>query len=302
MIKRRTVLKLMAAPALMTVARPGFARAKEKVTYAYLLDPAYDAVTWAMSNGKVTSDLIDGRSARARDPATDPGHLGQAVRRDHDRGDRHSAGGGARPRAEGAVDGASAIAGGRRRRHLGQERLADQESEGAQGQDARLLCAALDRLHPGASGAHQEVRPQRRARRRRSQAGRDPGAQPARRAGGRSDRRRDADPQPGLSRAEVRRVPPDCRDRSRQHRGLRHALHQRAQRVVSGTSGAAAGRLQGIQPHVPRVGALRARAPRRGVRRRRQADQPAAGVLQLVVREELRRARHVRGKPRPRSS
>ena len=88
MIKRRTVLKLMAAPALMTVARPGFAQAKEKVTYAYLLDPAYDAVTWAMSNGKVTSDLIDGRSARACDPAIDPGHLGQAVRRDHDGGDR----------------------------------------------------------------------------------------------------------------------------------------------------------------------------------------------------------------------
>src|ERR1700761_2106027 len=57
MIKRRTALKLLAAPALMAVARPGFAR--EKVTYAYLLDPAYDAVTWAMSNGKVKSDLID---------------------------------------------------------------------------------------------------------------------------------------------------------------------------------------------------------------------------------------------------
>jgi len=56
-MKRRTVLKLMAAPALMTVARPGYA--KEKVTYAYLLDPAYDAVTWAMTNGKVASDLID---------------------------------------------------------------------------------------------------------------------------------------------------------------------------------------------------------------------------------------------------
>jgi NitT/TauT family transport system substrate-binding protein len=41
----------------MTIARPGFA--KEKVTYAYLLDPAYDAVTWAMSNGKVKSDVID---------------------------------------------------------------------------------------------------------------------------------------------------------------------------------------------------------------------------------------------------
>jgi len=56
MIKRRSVLKLMAAPALIPLARPGFA--KEKVTYAYLLDPAYDAVTWAMSNGKVSSDLI----------------------------------------------------------------------------------------------------------------------------------------------------------------------------------------------------------------------------------------------------
>jgi NitT/TauT family transport system substrate-binding protein len=59
MIKRRSILKLMAAPALMRIARPGFAQAKEKVTYAYLLDPAYDAVTWAMSNGKVTSDRID---------------------------------------------------------------------------------------------------------------------------------------------------------------------------------------------------------------------------------------------------
>jgi NitT/TauT family transport system substrate-binding protein len=57
MMKRRSVLKLMAAPALMTIARPGFA--KEKVTYAYLLDPAYDAVTWAMSNGKVASDQIE---------------------------------------------------------------------------------------------------------------------------------------------------------------------------------------------------------------------------------------------------
>jgi NitT/TauT family transport system substrate-binding protein len=57
-MKRRTVLKLMAAPALMTLTRPGLAQAKDKVTYAYLLDPAYDAVTWAMTNGKVTSDLV----------------------------------------------------------------------------------------------------------------------------------------------------------------------------------------------------------------------------------------------------
>jgi len=57
-MKRRTVLKLMAAPALLTLTRPGLAQARDKVTYAYLLDPAYDAVTWAMTNGKVTSDLI----------------------------------------------------------------------------------------------------------------------------------------------------------------------------------------------------------------------------------------------------
>jgi NitT/TauT family transport system substrate-binding protein len=57
-MKRRSVLKLLAAPALMTVARPGFAQAKEKITYAYLLDPAYDAVTWAMMNGKVQSDVV----------------------------------------------------------------------------------------------------------------------------------------------------------------------------------------------------------------------------------------------------
>lgn len=57
-MKRRHVLKLLAAPALMTVARPARAQAKEKITYAYLLDPAYDAVTWAMMNGKVGSDRI----------------------------------------------------------------------------------------------------------------------------------------------------------------------------------------------------------------------------------------------------
>ena len=58
MMKRRSVLKLMAAPAVLTIAGPGFAQSKQKITYAYLLDPAYDAVTWAMSDGKVSSDLI----------------------------------------------------------------------------------------------------------------------------------------------------------------------------------------------------------------------------------------------------
>ncbi|HEY1361037.1 MAG TPA: MqnA/MqnD/SBP family protein [Xanthobacteraceae bacterium] len=56
MTNRRSVLKLIAAPAVMTLTRP--ASAREKVTYAYLLDPAYDAVTWAMSNGRIASDLV----------------------------------------------------------------------------------------------------------------------------------------------------------------------------------------------------------------------------------------------------
>lgn len=58
-MKRRKFMKLLAAPAIMTVARPALAAAaREKITYAYLLDPAYDAVTWAMMNGKVGSDRI----------------------------------------------------------------------------------------------------------------------------------------------------------------------------------------------------------------------------------------------------
>lgn len=35
------------------------ASAKEKITFAYLLDPSYDAVVWPLKTGKVTSDLID---------------------------------------------------------------------------------------------------------------------------------------------------------------------------------------------------------------------------------------------------
>jgi len=34
-------------------------QARTKITYAYLLDPAFDAVVWAIQNGKVKSDLID---------------------------------------------------------------------------------------------------------------------------------------------------------------------------------------------------------------------------------------------------
>ena len=60
-MKRRQFLKLAAAPAaLSTLAAPHVrAQGKQKITYAHLLDPCYDAVVWAIRNGKVKSDLID---------------------------------------------------------------------------------------------------------------------------------------------------------------------------------------------------------------------------------------------------
>ncbi len=61
-MNRRNLLKMaaIAFPSLMTVARPGYAQAaRKKISYAYLLDPAYDAVVWAINNGKVKSDLIE---------------------------------------------------------------------------------------------------------------------------------------------------------------------------------------------------------------------------------------------------
>ena len=57
-MKRRTVLKLLAAPALIGLAAKAHAQGRQQITFAYLLDPAYDAVTWAMTNGKIKSDLI----------------------------------------------------------------------------------------------------------------------------------------------------------------------------------------------------------------------------------------------------
>ncbi len=54
---RRAILTgaaaLLAAPSIV------YGQSKPKVTYAFLLDPAYDAVVWAIRNGKVRSDLID---------------------------------------------------------------------------------------------------------------------------------------------------------------------------------------------------------------------------------------------------
>lgn len=55
-MKRRTVLAAAPALAAATALR---AQSRPKVTYAYLLDPAYDAVVWAIRNGRVKSDSID---------------------------------------------------------------------------------------------------------------------------------------------------------------------------------------------------------------------------------------------------
>ena len=57
-MKRRQFLSLAAAPAIFHATRAS-AQSKPKVTYAHLLDPCYEAVTWAIRNGKVKSDAID---------------------------------------------------------------------------------------------------------------------------------------------------------------------------------------------------------------------------------------------------
>ena len=67
-MKRRQFLQLLAAPAVLGATRAGFAQAKQKVTYLYLLDPVYDAALWAIRNGKVTSNLIDIEATGANIP------------------------------------------------------------------------------------------------------------------------------------------------------------------------------------------------------------------------------------------
>ncbi|MGE0800492.1 MAG: ABC transporter substrate-binding protein [Lautropia sp.] len=57
-MKRRSFLAAAAAPAVLATV-PVRAQAKQKITYAHLLDPAYDAVVWAIRNGKVRSDTVD---------------------------------------------------------------------------------------------------------------------------------------------------------------------------------------------------------------------------------------------------
>ena len=48
---------LLASGILSLLALP--AMAKDTISFAYLLDPAYDAVVWPLTHGKVTSDTVD---------------------------------------------------------------------------------------------------------------------------------------------------------------------------------------------------------------------------------------------------
>ena len=57
-IKRRDFLKFIAAPAILSMPGSGHAQIAKKVTFGYLLDPGYEAVTWAMTNGRIKSDLV----------------------------------------------------------------------------------------------------------------------------------------------------------------------------------------------------------------------------------------------------
>jgi NitT/TauT family transport system substrate-binding protein len=49
--------RALAAGLLALLAVP--ASAKEKITFAYLLDPAYDAVMWPLKSGKIASDTVE---------------------------------------------------------------------------------------------------------------------------------------------------------------------------------------------------------------------------------------------------
>ena len=54
---RRALLASAFAGLLAAPAAAAFA--KDTITFAYLLDPAYDAVVWPLTHGKVTSDTVD---------------------------------------------------------------------------------------------------------------------------------------------------------------------------------------------------------------------------------------------------
>jgi NitT/TauT family transport system substrate-binding protein len=73
MMERRTFLRVAAAaPAALsaTLSAPWVAQAqgRQKITYAYLLDPVYDAALWAIRKGIVKSDIVDVEATGANIP------------------------------------------------------------------------------------------------------------------------------------------------------------------------------------------------------------------------------------------
>ncbi|WP_397474474.1 ABC transporter substrate-binding protein [Pusillimonas sp.] len=60
---------LLAVTALCSLLGTAAAQAKETVTYAYQMDPMYEAALWAMKNGKVTSDKIEVKMTALSIPA-----------------------------------------------------------------------------------------------------------------------------------------------------------------------------------------------------------------------------------------
>jgi NitT/TauT family transport system substrate-binding protein len=58
-MKTRSLKAAAALLALAGLTLAGVAEAKEKITFAYQLDPMFEASMWALKTGKVTSGLID---------------------------------------------------------------------------------------------------------------------------------------------------------------------------------------------------------------------------------------------------
>jgi NitT/TauT family transport system substrate-binding protein len=56
-MKKAIRTTLLASTFAALLAAP--AAAKDTISFAYLLDPAYDAVVWPLTHGKVTSDTVD---------------------------------------------------------------------------------------------------------------------------------------------------------------------------------------------------------------------------------------------------
>ena len=60
---------LMALTAVCSMLGAGAAHAKETVTYAYQMDPMYEAALWALKNGKVSSDTVEVKTTALSIPA-----------------------------------------------------------------------------------------------------------------------------------------------------------------------------------------------------------------------------------------